>query len=82
MVSVVATSNVVNVKEQINEWHSNRGKLTSVFHGRSHHQEGHSDTDGYKHLDQLSHPGVGPVTFIYNLHGLGGKVMDDGGCWK
>lgn len=49
-----------------------------MFHGRSHHQEGHSDTDGYEHLDQLSHPGERLVTFIYNLHGLVGRVMDDG----
>lgn len=55
-------------------------ELTGVLHGRPHHQEGHGDTDGYKDLDQLSHPGVRPVTFINNLHGLEGRVMGECGC--
>lgn len=51
-----------------------------MFHGRSHHQEGHADTDGDEDLDQLSHPGVRPVTFINNLHVMVGRgVMDVGG---
>lgn len=53
-----------------------------MFHGRSHHQEGHGDTDGDEDLDQLSHPGVRPVTFINNLHVMVGRVMDVGGFGK
>lgn len=79
-------STTVNITLTTWEWiaerHPSRSELTGVFHGRSHHQEGHSDADGYKHLDQLSHPGVRPVTFINNLHGLVGRVMDVGGWWK
>lgn len=66
------------VTKETSEQHLS-SKLTGVFHGRSHHQEGHSDTDGYKDLDQHGHPGIHPVTFINNLHGLVGKVMDVGG---
>lgn len=44
-------------------------ELTGMLHGGSHHQEGHGDADGDEHLDQLGHPGVGPVTLINDLHG-------------
>lgn len=59
-----------------------RSGLTGVFHGRPHHQEGHGDADGYKDLDQLGHPGVCPVMFINNLHGLAGRVTGECGCQK
>lgn len=73
-------STAITSTSSVQLWrHPSRSELTGVFHGRSHHQEGHGDADGYKHLDQLGHPGVRPVTFINNLHGLGG-VMDVGGC--
>lgn len=57
-------------------------QLTGVLHSRSHNQEGHSDADGYKHLDQLSHPWISPVTFINDLQGMSWGVMDGGGCGK
>lgn len=43
-------------------------ELTGVLHGRSHHKEGHSDADGDEYLDELSHPGIGPVALIDDLH--------------
>lgn len=71
-------STAITSTSSVQLWrHLSRSELTGVFHGRSHHQEGHGDADGYKHLDQLGHPGVRPVTFINNLHGLGGGD----GCW-
>lgn len=51
-----------------------------MLHGGSHHQEGHGDADGDEHLDQLGHPGVGPVTLINDLHGEGGGGGGGGGC--
>lgn len=62
--------------------HRFQSGLTGVLHGRPHHQEGHGDADGYEDLDQLGHPGVRPVMFINNLHGLVGRAMGECGCWK